>query len=100
MVSMATCNVILLKMGLDLQTQSYLSAYLSQKTKLGTKLKLRHWPFTPFSKIQTTIKALINCQALCLLEPLFSQGDEWLKCSQIYLNNQNIMFVSLLQYHV
>ena len=76
MVSMATRSVILLKMGLDLQTQSYLSAYLSQKTKLGAKLKLRHWPFIPLSNIQFTIKALINAQALRLLEPLPSQGGE------------------------
>ena len=74
MVSMATRSVILLKMGLDLQTQSYLSAYLSYKTKLGTKLKLRHWPFTLLSNIQTTIKALINAQALGLLEPLLFTG--------------------------
>ena len=64
MVSMATRSVILLKkMGLHLQTQSYLSAYLSKKTKLGTKLKLRHWPFIPLSNIQTTIKFLVNAQA-------------------------------------
>ena len=33
------------RMGLYLQNQ-YLGDFLSQPTKTGTKLKLRHWPFT------------------------------------------------------
>ena len=38
--------------GVDLQTQSYLSFYLSKTTERGTKLKHRHKPFIPWSDIQ------------------------------------------------
>ena len=90
MVSMATRSVILLKNGTTPANSIISQRLFILETKLGTKLKLRHWPFIPLSNIQTTIKFLIN-----------AQGGEWLKVSQsIYLNNQNIMFVSLLQYHV
>ena len=60
MVSMATRSVILLKNGTR-PTNSIISQRLFiLETKLGTKLKRRHWPFPPLSNIQTTIKALIN----------------------------------------
>ena len=36
-----------LRMGVCLQKYSYLSCYLSQTTKLNTKLKLRHWSIIP-----------------------------------------------------
>ena len=63
MVSMATRSVILLKNGTR-PTNSIISQRLFiLENKLGTKLKLRYWPFIPLSNKQTTIKALINAQA-------------------------------------
>ena len=96
MVSMVTRSVIFLKMGLDLQIQSYLSANLSWKTKLGTKLNLRHWPFTPLSNIQTTIIALISAQALRLLEPLLFTGWRVAKVLTKYIFKQSKHYVCFI----
>ena len=63
MVSMATRSVILLKNG-TAPTNPIISQRLFILEKnLGTKLKLRNWPFIPLSNIQTTIKFLINAWA-------------------------------------
>ena len=45
-VSMATPHMIF-KNGVSLQIQSYIGFYLSQSTKIGFKLKLRHMSFFP-----------------------------------------------------
>ena len=62
MVSMATRSVILLKNGTRPTNLIISQRLFILEKKLGAKLKLKHWPFTPLSNIQTTIKALINAQ--------------------------------------
>ena len=47
MVIMATNNAFLKNGGVR-KIHSYLSCYLSQTTKLGSKLKLRHMHFVPW----------------------------------------------------
>ena len=86
MVSMATRSVILLKHG-----TTHTNLIISQRlfileTKLGTKLKLRHWHFIPLSNIQTTIQFLINAQAF--LDPLLSKGRRVAKVLTKYIFKQ------------
>ena len=63
MVSMATRSVILLKNWTTPTNSIIYQRIFILETKLGTKLKLRHWPFIPLSNIQNIIIFLINAQA-------------------------------------
>ena len=53
-VSMATPHMIF-KNGVSLQIQSYIGFYLSQSTKIGFKLKLRHMSFFSCGQICKSI---------------------------------------------